>query len=193
MVSRKIRALTRDLGGPEASPSERLLVDRIVLNWLTLYHAEAIYAQRMGQPGGISLDLSTHCQKRYLAAIRALSQLRRVAVTVARVLEPNGRHLEAREWKGDGRCSGVPARPGWTHPHPNSRLRWGRSWTLRMRLPRGVGPEGGAGVRPARRARRAPARSSRPTAPSTNTCVEVSRLLPGSGEHAKLSVTCLGF
>jgi hypothetical protein len=102
VIARKMKALRRELRGDGGSPLERLLVDRIVLNWLTLYHAESMYAQRLRQPEGVSLESSTHhqeridrCQKRYLAAIRALAQLRRVAVTVARVLEPDGRHVEA--------------------------------------------------------------------------------------------------
>ena len=83
VVSRKMRALRRELRGPAPSLLEDLLVTRIVLNWLTLYYAEGLYAQRLRQPEGLSLEASTHCQeridrgqKRYLAAIRALAQLR---------------------------------------------------------------------------------------------------------------------
>jgi hypothetical protein len=83
-LARKLRALRHDLGGPAPSQLERLLVARIVANWLTLQYAEALYAQRM-KDGGLSLDVSTHqqeridrCQRRYLAAIRALAHVRRL-------------------------------------------------------------------------------------------------------------------
>jgi hypothetical protein len=85
VVSRKMRALTRQLRGPEASPLERLLVDRIVLCWLTLHHAERAYARWLASAEGMSFEMSTHCQeridrcqKRYLAAIKALATLRKL-------------------------------------------------------------------------------------------------------------------
>src|SRR4029450_755685 len=42
---RKCAALTKELAGPQPYPLERLLVERIVLCWLHLYSAEALYAQ----------------------------------------------------------------------------------------------------------------------------------------------------
>ena len=113
-VARQAKALRRELAGPTPAPLERLLTERVVLCWMALHHAELLYAQR---PATLTLDQSAHAQERlarfqrmYLAAIRALAQLRRVAVTVARVLEPDGRHVEAARVEGDGRCSGAPAR-----------------------------------------------------------------------------------
>lgn len=84
-ISRKLRALRRELRGPEASPLEYLLVSTISLNWLVLAYSQTLCAQRMGQEGGVSLEVSTHlqervdrAQRRYLASIRALAQLRRL-------------------------------------------------------------------------------------------------------------------
>jgi hypothetical protein len=84
-TARKLQAMRRELCGPSPSPLERLLVSRITLTWLTLYHAEALYAWRMASADGISFDLGTHmqervdrCQKRYLAAIKALATLRKL-------------------------------------------------------------------------------------------------------------------
>src|SRR5688500_14356449 len=42
---RKCAALTQALAGPQPCPLERLLVERIVMCWLHLYAAEALYAQ----------------------------------------------------------------------------------------------------------------------------------------------------
>ena len=103
-MARKARALRRELAGPTPAPLERLLAERVVLCWMALHHAELLYAQR---PPTLTLDQSTHAQERlarfqkmYLAAIKALAQLRRVAVTVARVVEPDGRHAEAARVEG---------------------------------------------------------------------------------------------
>ena len=106
-TARKLKALRRQLRGPNPSPLEDLLATRIALNWLTLYYAETLYANRLRSPEGMTLEASTHCQeridrcqKRYLAAIRALAQLRRVAVTVARVVDPDGRQVDAARMEG---------------------------------------------------------------------------------------------
>jgi hypothetical protein len=84
-TARKMRDLRRELRGPEASPLERPLVQRIVLNWLTLHFAERRYAGQLGSEEGVPLDVSAHsqeridrCQKRYLAAIKALATLRKL-------------------------------------------------------------------------------------------------------------------
>ena len=42
--ARKCAALMKELAGPQPSPLERLLVERIVLCWLHLYSAEVLYA-----------------------------------------------------------------------------------------------------------------------------------------------------
>ena len=84
-IRRKLRALRRELGGPQASPLERLLVSTVGLNWLVLYYAQSLLANRMGRAEGLSLEASTHmqeridrAQRRYLASIKALATLRRL-------------------------------------------------------------------------------------------------------------------
>ena len=71
-------------GRRSPTPIERLLVDRIVLCWLHLHYAEALYAQNM-----LQLSLMQHefyqrrlsmAQRRYLSAITALAQVRRLQV-----------------------------------------------------------------------------------------------------------------
>lgn len=125
VVRRKMGALRRELRGPGCSPLERLLVERIVLTWLVLHYAEGLYAQRMAAPGGVPLDLSTHCQeridraqKRYLAAIKALATLRRlqqrgplVAVGVAQVGQLNVAEKQVNVAAETG-APGVSSPPG---------------------------------------------------------------------------------
>ena len=108
VTARKLKALRRQLRGPDPSPLEDLLATRIALNWLTLYYAEMIYATPHARsrgacrwtPGTHCQERIDRCQKRYLSAIRALAQLRRVAITVARVVDPDGRHAEAARVEG---------------------------------------------------------------------------------------------
>jgi hypothetical protein len=87
--ARKCAALTKELAGPQPSPLERLLVERIVLCWLHLYSAEALYAQHRQE---LSLRQAEFCQQRlskaqarYLSAIRTLAQVRRLGVPAVQV------------------------------------------------------------------------------------------------------------
>jgi hypothetical protein len=87
--ARKCAALTKELAGPQPSPLERLLVERIVLCWLHLYSAEALYTQHrqhlsLRQAEFYEQRLSK-AQARYLAAIRTLAQMRRLGVPAVQV------------------------------------------------------------------------------------------------------------
>jgi hypothetical protein len=87
-LPRKLEALRREIGGPSPTPLERLVVDRIVACWLHLHHLEHVYAQK----DSMSLELGTYyeksigqAQRRYLAAIRCLALIRRLALPVLQV------------------------------------------------------------------------------------------------------------
>ena len=82
VVSAKMAALRAELAGPDAPPVERLLAERAVCCWLHLYHLEHTYAAK----SSMSLELATHYQKsidrahrRYLSALKALAEVRRLA------------------------------------------------------------------------------------------------------------------
>jgi hypothetical protein len=83
IVAREVREKRQEIEGPNPSPLERLLVDRIVACWLQVSFFERSFYNKL--KGGMSLSLSTHEQKRldlasrrYLAAIRTLAQVRRL-------------------------------------------------------------------------------------------------------------------
>jgi hypothetical protein len=87
--ARKLAAMGQELAGPDPSPVERLLVERIVMCWLHLYYAEAVYIQNMPE---LTLKQSEFYQKRitlahnrYLSAIRTLAQVRRLGVPAVQV------------------------------------------------------------------------------------------------------------
>ena len=87
--ARKCAALTKELAGPQPSPLERLLVERIVLCWLHLYSAEALYAQHRQdlslRQAEFHQQRLSKAQARYLAAIRTLAQVRRLGVPAVQV------------------------------------------------------------------------------------------------------------
>jgi hypothetical protein len=87
-IPRKLELLRKELTGPNSSPLERLSVERIVSCWLHLHHLETTY----GAAGSMSLDLATYyqrsiarAQKNYLAAIRALATIRKLALPALQV------------------------------------------------------------------------------------------------------------
>src|SRR5262245_15782375 len=55
-VTRKLDLLREELAGPNPTPLERLLVERIVACWLHLHHLETIYFNK----DSTSLELGTY-------------------------------------------------------------------------------------------------------------------------------------
>jgi hypothetical protein len=87
--ARKCTALTAELAGPQPSPLERLLVERIVLCWLHLHYDETLYVQHrekltLRQDEFFQQRISK-AQARYLSAIRTLAQVRRLGVPAVQV------------------------------------------------------------------------------------------------------------
>jgi hypothetical protein len=81
VITRKADSLRADLAGPDPTPLERLLVDRIIACWLQVNHADAMVAQA----GDVSLRQADFARKRqnsahrrYLTAIGALVTVRRL-------------------------------------------------------------------------------------------------------------------
>ncbi len=89
MYERKCAAMRQELAGPSASPLERLLVERVVMCWLHLYYAEAIYTQNIGdltlRQAEFHQQRITKAHNRYLSSIRTLAQVRRLGVPAIQV------------------------------------------------------------------------------------------------------------
>jgi hypothetical protein len=80
-VERKAEQLRAELAGPEPSPLERLLVERVVACWLQVQYADAAYAQLQGpNPAQHSAALKRQAgaQQRYLYAIKTLATVRKL-------------------------------------------------------------------------------------------------------------------
>jgi hypothetical protein len=87
-LARKLELLRAELTGPSPDPLERLLVERVLACWLHLHHLEQIYAQQDGmslEMGGYYQRCLSAAQKRYLAAIKTLAVVRKLAVPVLQV------------------------------------------------------------------------------------------------------------
>jgi hypothetical protein len=98
---RKLDVLRAELAGPEPTPVERLLAERVVSCWLHLHHLEQIYSQK----DSMSLELGDYYQrsidrahKRCLAAVKALAVVRRLAVPVLQL------NFARRQVNVAGRC-----------------------------------------------------------------------------------------
>ena len=80
-TSRKAAQLRAELAGPEPSPLEWLLVERVVSCWLQVHYADAAYAQLKGATPAqhtAALRRQNSAQHRYLQAVRALATVRRL-------------------------------------------------------------------------------------------------------------------
>jgi hypothetical protein len=87
-LTRKLDLLRAELAGATPTPIERLLADRIVTCWLHLHHLEINYAVK----DNLSVEVATYyqrslssAQKRYLAAIKTLAMVRKLAVPALQV------------------------------------------------------------------------------------------------------------
>ncbi len=90
-TERMAAELRRQLAGEEAPPLERLLAERAVVCWLQLNYVDSILAQRLSG-GGLSRgqiemyqEWLDRAQKRYLAALKTLAQVRRLLVPAVQV------------------------------------------------------------------------------------------------------------
>jgi hypothetical protein len=80
-VERKAEQLRAELAGPEPSPLEKLLVERVVACWLQVQYADASYAQLQNPSPGqhtAALKRQAGAQQRYLHAIKTLATVRKL-------------------------------------------------------------------------------------------------------------------
>ena len=80
-VRLKAEALRAELTGPEPTPLEKLLAERVVLCWLQLHIADARAARALdaaSPQGDYYQRQQTQAQARYLAAVKALVTLRKL-------------------------------------------------------------------------------------------------------------------
>ncbi|NQT39374.1 MAG: hypothetical protein HQ581_17890 [Planctomycetes bacterium] len=112
----KLEALRAELGGSSPSPTERLLVDRVVTCWLQLAHADAL-AARVEKATAKHEDYLQRRQdrthRRYLSAVKMLATVRKMALPL-RVDVNVGRRIESEplEQTGERILGRLPAPTG---------------------------------------------------------------------------------
>jgi hypothetical protein len=87
-ITRKLQDLRAELGGPNPSPVERLLAERAVGCWLHLHHLEITRAGKASMELSLALYYQKaidRAHKRYLSALKALVEVRKLAAPVLQV------------------------------------------------------------------------------------------------------------
>jgi hypothetical protein len=117
MLARKLGALKAELGGPSPSPLERLLVDRIAINWLMVGHADLEAAgTKDGDPrrADLALKRQTQAELRYATAIKALATVRRLLPTATSTTRagPAARSTEVGTQEDEAGPEGRGPKPG---------------------------------------------------------------------------------
>jgi hypothetical protein len=84
-IQRRLGQTRRDLLWDAPTPLERLLVERILSCWLQVQYLDAVYAQRLSKGEGMTWASDDghqrrqdRAQRRYLAAVRTVAQVRRL-------------------------------------------------------------------------------------------------------------------
>jgi len=81
----KLEAMREEVAGPDATPLERQLVERVVLCWLVVHEAEMRFANA-GEMTSKQVEYwqrrIDHCHRRYLAAVKMLATVRKLALPV---------------------------------------------------------------------------------------------------------------
>ena len=78
ILLRQLQALKEEVAGPMATPLERLLIDRIALCWLQVQQADLVAARQGPQRAAWIEQRQDRAQARFLAAIKALAQVRKL-------------------------------------------------------------------------------------------------------------------
>ena len=88
-LCRKLAAMRARLAGPEASPLEQMMVERVVACWLQSFHADFAYAKALVELSSKEVEFYQRRQDRaarqYLKSLRSLADVRRLLVPVLQV------------------------------------------------------------------------------------------------------------
>jgi hypothetical protein len=110
-VSQHLEAMEADLGLAEASPLERLLIERITTCWLQTHYAEAAFIQVEGTNGTAPdrlLKRRDQAQRRLLAAIKQLALVRKLLKPAQSPAKLAMKRLPQLQPSSQD-CSGLPA------------------------------------------------------------------------------------
>jgi hypothetical protein len=118
-LTRKLELMRSELSGPNPTPVERLLVERVVACWLQVQDADIRFAQAkdLSIPWWKCYQLRMdRAHKRYLSALKALALVRKLALPVLQV------NIARKQVNVAGRCVNAEARGTPSEPDPVPRL-----------------------------------------------------------------------
>jgi hypothetical protein len=96
ILTRQLQTLKRELEGPEPTPLERLIIERIAVCWLQVQHADLV-ATRHGQQSETGMQQrQDRLQGRLLAAVKALAQVRKLLRPGPMVQVNIAQHVDVR-------------------------------------------------------------------------------------------------
>jgi hypothetical protein len=112
-VAQKMADMRAELAGPEPTPLERQLAERIVLCWLVLYESELRFAHLKDLPPRQADSWQRRidgCHKRYVSAIKALATVRKLAVPIL-IGQVNVAARQVNKVTGPPAAAGAVGRP----------------------------------------------------------------------------------
>src|SRR5262245_23851279 len=96
IIPREVEGLRSQLLGPQPTPLEKLLVDRICICWLAVQHAELHAARRFNERAVVLTQSEEHrldkVHHRFLSAIRELARVRKLLQPTTNVQVNIGNH-----------------------------------------------------------------------------------------------------
>jgi hypothetical protein len=113
-ICRKLDEIRRELGIAQASALERLLIDRIALNWLRTHHAEIAASRATTNSSSLRVlefwvKRLGDAERRYLASIGSLATLRRLLPSAPVQESPSSEAaLPAARWRSETAESDLP-------------------------------------------------------------------------------------
>jgi hypothetical protein len=88
-LRKRLAEMRVELAGPQASPLEKLSVERVVACWLQPYHADYAYARALKELPSKEVEFYQRRQDRatrqYLKALRSLAEVRRLLVPALQI------------------------------------------------------------------------------------------------------------
>jgi hypothetical protein len=90
VIEHQLNQMRADLAGPDATPLEQLLVDRVVVCWLDCMYADLLKVKRLTGHHSVSEGeyfsrRAEQAQRQFLKAVRALAMVRRLRVPAIQV------------------------------------------------------------------------------------------------------------
>ncbi len=96
ILVRQLQTLKQELEGPQPTPLERLLIERIAVCWLQVQHADLVATRHRQRSETWVQQRQDRLQGRLLAAVKALAQVRKLLRPGPMVQVNIAQHVDVR-------------------------------------------------------------------------------------------------